>query len=123
MKLRKTVSLFIFLMFIFLIVSASAVESGHHDFFQLLTTELGLSEKSLMNFRDRIIVEEIPVRNNPREISLFAIVRIAVPKAFLMKQLFGHGGIMFSENSSRSGIFGNPPRSQDMLNFQFPRSE
>ena len=123
MMLRKRLGLFIAVIFLFFTGFASAVASGQKDFFRLLTTDLGVSEKSLSNINKRIIVEEIPVRNNPREIALVAIMRIGVPKAFLMKQLYGHGSILFSKNSSRSGIFGNPPRPRDMFGFQFPKSD
>jgi len=123
MIFRKTISLFSTGALIFFAAFASAAESNQLNFFQLLTTEWELSEKNLTNLKNRIIVEELPVRENPREIAILAIVRINVPKAFLMKQLYGHDSIMLSENSSRSGIFGTPPSPQDMVSFQFPRSD
>jgi hypothetical protein len=82
-----------------------------------------LSERILSEPKKDVIVEELPVRNSRQEIAVVAMLRIGVPKAFLVKQFQSHGGIMLSENSSRFGVFGRPPNFQDMIRFQFPRSD
>ncbi len=123
MIFKKTICLLSVGLLLILMVLESSAEPGQNAFFQLLKAEWGISEKNLSTLKDNIIVEELPVSNSSREIAVFAIMRMEVPKAFVIKQLYAHDSMMFSENSNQYGVFGNPPSPHDMVSFQFPKSD
>jgi hypothetical protein len=101
----------------------STAESIQNDFLKYLTDYGGLAEEIFSGLKKDVIVKEAPVRNPAREIALIAVLRIGVPKAFLMKQFKVSGVTLLNKNARRFGVFGNPPNSQDMVRFQFPKSD
>ena len=117
--------LYIFCAGIVLVFFASipTAESIQNDFLKHLADYGGLAEEIFSGIKNDVIVEEAPVGNPAREIAIIAVLRMGVPKTFLMKQLHVSGVILLNNNAKRFGVFGNPPNSQDMIRFQFPKSD
>jgi hypothetical protein len=99
---------------------AQKMPSALQDF---LKRKIGLSQKDIVKCDRDVVVKQVAMHDEPREIAVFAIVRMDAPQNVFISRFRQIDRFMKNEKLHQIGIFSNPPEIQDLSNLQLPKSD
>ena len=90
---------------------------------QFLKNNIGLSQKDINKCNRDVVVTQVAMHDEPREIAVFAIVRMNVSQDVFISQFRQIDRFMKNDKLHQIGIFSNPPKTEDLSTLQLPESD
>ncbi len=97
-------------------------ETGKDRLLAFLIKDAGIPAEKVPKLDKDLIVAKLPVGDDAQEIATLGVVRIAVPKAFFLKNVHDSESVLWRVSYKQGGIFSKPPVISDMASFQVPES-
>jgi hypothetical protein len=88
-----------------------------------LESNIGLSQKEINKCNREVVVKQVAMHDEPREVALFAIVRMDVPQDVFLARFRQIDQFMKNDKLHQIGIFSNPPKTEDLSTLQLPESD
>ena len=88
-----------------------------------LEKQIGLSRKDIVKCDGDVVVKQVAMKEEPREIAVFAIVRMNLPQEIFIAQFRQVDQFMKNDKLHHIGIFGDPPKTEDLSTLQLPESD
>ena len=90
---------------------------------EFLKSNIGLSQKDINKCNRDVVVKQVAMHDEPREIAVFAIVRMDVPQDVFISRFRQIDRFMKNDKLHQIGIFSNPPKTEDLSTLQLPKSD
>ena len=88
-----------------------------------LEKNIGMSKGELGTIDKEVVVKKLDPEGTKREMAIFGIVRIAVPKDFFLSEFRDIKHFMHNKKVEQIGSFSNPPGQSDVSTLQLPSSD
>jgi hypothetical protein len=88
-----------------------------------LESKIGLSQKDIIKCDRDVVVKQVAMNDEPREIAVFAIVLMRVPQDVFIPQFKQIDRFMKNDKLHQIGIFSHPPEIDDLSSLQLPKSD
>ena len=93
------------------------------DLQAFLKGKIGLSQKDIAKIDRDVVVKQVAMNDESREIAVFAIVRMNVSQDVFISQFRQIDRFMKNDKLHQIGIFSNPPKTEDLSSLQLPKSD
>lgn len=93
------------------------------DLQEFLQRKIGLSQKDIIKSDRDVVVTQVAMNDEPREIAVFAIVRMDVPQDVFISRFRQIDRFMKNDKLHQIGIFSDPPKTEDLSTLQLPESD
>ena len=93
------------------------------DLQEFLQRKIGLSQNDITKCNRDVVVTQVAMHDEPREIAVFAIVRMDVPQDVFISRFRQIDRFMKNDKLHQIGIFSNPPKTEDLSTLQLPESD
>jgi hypothetical protein len=90
---------------------------------QFLKNNIGLSQKDINKCNRDVVVTQVAMHDEPREIAVFAIVRMDVPQDVFISRFRKIDRFMKNDKLHQIGILSDPPKTEDLSTLQLPESD
>jgi len=90
---------------------------------EFLKTNIGLSKDDITKSDREVVVKQVAMHDEPREIAVFAIVRMDVPQDVFIAQFRQIDRFMKNDKLHQIGIFSDPPKTEDLSSLQLPKRD
>ena len=105
-------------------ISALAGAQGETgDLKVFLEKNIGLSMGELGAIDKEVVVKQLDPEGTKREMAIFGIVRIAVPRDFFLAEFRDIKNFMHNKKVEQIGSFSTPPGQSDIATLQLPESD
>jgi len=88
-----------------------------------LERKIGLSDADIAKCYRDVVVKQVPMNDEPREIAVFAIVRLDVSQDGFVAHFRQIDDFMKNDNLHQIGMFSNPPKAENLSTLQLPESD